>query len=260
MLQARRMPVSTLWNLWLWSCQDKLEQDRNFCIQASQACTHKIRLILASPKSTLAIPWWYGTQCSRQDKCKSTRYEICGFEAARDMLEFIGNWVITFIRTWVQTNSGHPEESWNTSMDHTKLQNIQSDKPAADQRINERHDNLSSATTKVAPTCSNTICSAYNFAAKHGAHPELTRHERRQGEADEESNDDETRHCWHWGHRVNSWRNDHDEESTSVSGSHKITNSAHYKTGKNWACHQNTHVLHSSVISLGISFHQILNP
>lgn len=88
----------------------------------------------------------------------------------------------------------HPEESCNTSMDHTKLQKIQRDKPGADQRINERHDNLSSATTKVAPTCSNTICSAYNFAAKHRAHPELTRHECRQGEANEESNDDETRH------------------------------------------------------------------
>ena len=101
----------------------------------------------------------------------------------------------------------------------------------------ERHDELCGTTAHVSPPSREPIDGADDLAIEHGAHPVLARHERREGEADEEADGDVPRGIIDERHAEDGGRGEHDEEGAAVARAEEVAYGAHDEPGEDGPGH-----------------------
>ena len=99
----------------------------------------------------------------------------------------------------------------------------------------QRHDQLRGAAAEVAPAGGDSVGDAHLRRVEHGAHPELARHEARQGEPREEPHQEEGEGRVDAGGEVDGRSGDENERRRRQTGAHQVAGAAHHQPGEDGA-------------------------
>lgn len=104
--------------------------------------------------------------------------------------------------------------------------------------VQQRHEQLRGAAAHIPPPGRRPIHQPYNLPIKHGAHPVLARHERRQRKPDHEPHGHVPPRRRHERHAEHRGRRYHDQECARVSGPQQIARRPHHQPREYAARHR----------------------